>query len=265
MLLTIQFDTGYQLDCRLYDNDFAHRWAQVVKSALTSTEVLQDHIYANLLNKSWILKLLQQSADTVNKFLQRPVVTIPVSLDSLDQEFFNRLHQEFELLSGPDWDRPTRLMTIAPDSVKRAIRDINRYCHVLENSAESEYMRIEFAHTFRHELQPQDYRLFTMPRSGTITIDYATLGKSLLECWQDGLTPEYPAMRFQKHFNCNFMLRGHQPEIDIAAIQQWADKHGSDIQIKPEHVGTIEVGEILDPDWFDSVKKTSKILNITLE
>ena len=117
MQIKIVFDTGYELTVDLIDNDFVKRWCRLLSQELERGTLLQEDTFSNFIPESLARQRLEQSIDTVNKFLRREIISIPRSSDYDNPEFYNRLHEQFEKLAGPDWDHPTRLMLVAPAEV----------------------------------------------------------------------------------------------------------------------------------------------------
>lgn len=263
MQIRIVFDTGYELTVDLIDNDFVKRWCRLLSQELERGTLLQEDTFSNFIPESLARQRLEQSIDTVNKFLRREFISMPRSTDYDDPDFYNRLHEQFEKLAGPDWDHPTRLMLVAPDSVKLAIRHINRYCHLLERQPyqQQSWMRVEFNTHLRESLLDQDYELFGPVSDYSVVLDYSTLGKSLYECYQDRLPPDYQGMKQQQHYCANFILmfeKDHQP---MQGFYQWLQDHN----ITNARSGQITLGSISDKTAFDKVRQCAKIVNIILE
>ena len=269
MQMKIVFDTGYELIVDLIDNDFVNRWCRLLSQEIERGTLLQEDTFSNFIPESLARQRLEQSIDTVNKFLQREFIPMPVSSDYDNTDFYNQLHQQFEKLAGPDWDQPTRLMLIAPDTVKLAIRHINRYCHRLEKRpyvVEPE-MRIEFNTHLREYLHEEDYNLFSVAKNDhDVVLDYSTLGKSLHECYEDGLTPDYTGMKIQHHYSANFILKfgdtGRRSPKD--GFEKWLIKHNM-TNVSPSAFGYIQLGKIADKTSFDKIKQSVKIVTIKLE
>ena len=132
MQIRIVFDTGYELTVDLFDNDFVKRWCRLLSQEIACGSLLQEDTYSNFAPESLARQRLEEAIDSVNGFLKRDFISKPCISDYDDPNFYNLLHQRFEQLAGPDWDRPTRLILVAPDHVKLAIKQIKRYCHRLE-------------------------------------------------------------------------------------------------------------------------------------
>jgi hypothetical protein len=268
MQIKIVFDTGYELTVDLIDNDFVKRWCRLLSQELERGTLLQEDTFSNFIPESLARQRLEQSIDTVNKFLRREFISMPRSSDYDDPEFYNRLHEQFEKLAGPDWDNPARLMLVAPDVVKLAVRHINRYCHRLEKRPYQikPEMRVEFNTAERCLLSADDYNLFApVENDHVVLLDYSTLGKSLHECYEDGLPPSYVGLKIQHHYCANFILRfGKSTQLKSEqGFNLWLEQHN--ITNVPSATGYIQLGNIADKTSLDKVKQNVKIVTIKLE
>ena len=267
MQIRIVFDTGYELTVDLFDNDFVKRWCRLLSQEIARDSLMQEDTYSSFVPESLARQRLEEAIDSVNGFLKREFISKPCVSDYDNRDFYNQLHEKFELLAGPDWETPTRLMTVAPDNIKLAIKHINRYCHRLETQPYKidNYMRFEFNTNTREELTNDDLLLFKkIDEPNTVVLDYSTLGKSLVECFIDGLEPDYNGLKIQKHYCSNFILQFQPPVIDNEKFKQWCNLH--QIQNIPiTESRRLPLGKIQDQNAFEKVKKTCKILSITLE
>lgn len=267
MKIRIVFDTGYELTVDLFDNDFVRRWSRLLSQEIACGSLLHEDTYSSFVPESLARQRLEEAIDSVNGFLKREFISKPCVSDYDNPDFYNRLHEKFEQLAGPDWDSPTRLMVLAPDHIKLAIKHINRYCHRLERRpyVEQSMMRLEFDTHQRETLTAEDYDLFQpITEPNTVVLDYATLGKSLYECYEDGLSAEYYGMKVQHHYCANFILQFDQPSFDYTGFKHWCTDQGI-TEIPTPELGKLQLGKIQDPESFEQVKKTAKILDIILE
>lgn len=265
MKIKIVFDTGYELAVDLLDNDFVKRWTELLSQEIERGTLLQEDTFASFIPESLARQRLEQSISTVNKFLRREFIPIP-SLDDYDNpNFYNKLHEKFEKLAGTDWDNPTLLMVVAPPEVKLAVRHINRYCHRLERRPyeEQTFLKVEFNTKERKLLEPSDFELFGPAHDGAVVLDYSTLGKSLYECYQDGLPPDYAGMKEQRHYCASFILmfRENTEGKTKEDFCNWLKEHN----ITKTYSGFIKLGNIVDKTSFDIVKQCAKIVTINLE
>lgn len=267
MKIILVFDTGYELNIDLFDNDFVKRWSRLLSQEISSDSLLQEDTYSSFIPEFLARQRLEEAIISVNGFLKREFISIPCAADYDDPDFYIRLHGKFEQLAGSDWSRPTRLMTIAPDNIKLAIKHINRYCHRLERRPYFEYsmMRLEFNTHRRESLTMDDYALFQPVTEPNIAVlDYSTLGKSLYECYKDGLSADYTGAKVQNHYCANFILQFTTPHFDYKGFRNWCAEQGI-VKIPAPELGQLQLGKIHDQEAFDQVKKTAKIVDIILE
>ncbi len=266
MRMGIEFDTGYFLVIDLFDNDFVCRWAKLLRHELKLDTLLQQDTFSSFCSEQQARQRLEQAIDQVNAFLKLEFIAVPKSEDYEDPTFYNQLHEKFEKLAGPDWSKPSRLMIIAPESVKLAVRHINRYCHRLERRPykQLDHVRVEFNTSRRKLLKPDDIAMFKPVHDhNTVVLDYSTLGKSLYECFEDRLAANYAGMKLQQHYCANFILQ-FEPQKPNPAFVDWCASQGI-IDIPLTERGQLCLGKIVDKNCFEKVEKAAKITSITLE
>ena len=262
--LTLHFNTGYQLVICLESTDFVSRWRQLLTKEIQTQTILQIDTFSFCMPEDASRAQLVNSIQTVNNFLKREFIRLPNDNEWDNQEYYNYLHRQFEQLSGPDWDQPTRLIQIAPAHVRLAIRHVNRFCHRLEQRPYQQlpYMRVEFDTSNREPLKPDDYKLFVQTNdAGQVYLDFSTLGKSLQECYLDGLTPDYVGARVQNHYSANFVIQ-FESDSD-PGFESWLNNHK--ISVATKGLGHIPLGYIVDTKARQSIEKCSTINKITLE
>lgn len=267
MVIKIIFDTGYELTIDLFDNDLVNRWSRLLAHEISNCSILHDDTYSGFITESVARQKLEEAIKAINNFFKREFIPLPVSTDYDDPTFYNVLHEKFEKLAGSDWSKPTRIMLIAPESIKLAIKHINRYCHRLERRpyVENANMRIEFNTIERELLTAEDYNLFSSDiEPNAVILDYATLGKSLYDCYVDKLPATYQAAKTQRHYCANFILQFKKPQFDYDGFKNWCAEQDI-VDIPVAELGQIQIGTIRDQKSFDQIKKTAKILNIILE
>lgn len=267
MKLSLNFDTGFKLTVDLLDNNFVERWTRLLRLELNCGSLLQEDTFSSFLPESVARQRLESAIGEVNNFLNREFIKKPTEQDYEDRNFYNHLHEQFERLAGPDWSNPTRLMLIAPENVKLAIKHINRYCHRLEQRPYRShgYMRVEFNTSQREELKESDYLLFeNITEPNMVLLDYSTLGKSLFECFDDGLDANYHGVKIQKHYCANFILQFRPPRYNTVAFEKWCRTQGiRDIPVT--ELKHLPLGRIQSLNSLEEIKKTIKIVSIDLE
>lgn len=264
--IKILFDTGYELAIRLNNNSFVQRWSTLLAEELASKEILQTDTFSPFFTEDESTEYLVSAINQVNDFLKVDFVPLPTNVNS--QEYYNLLHSSFEKLAGPDWSKPSKLMVIAPKEIQLAIRHINRFCHRLEQQPYKieSWMRVEFDTSRRETLLDDDYALFSsMNDANTVYLDYSTLGKSLYECYKDGLDPTYEGLKVQEHYCANFIiLFDQQSRIDENEFTCWLKKYKVDPKLVRSN-GAIPLGKVEGISSLQSVLKSRKINKITLE
>jgi hypothetical protein len=264
----ILFDTGFELAIKLNNNSFIQRWTDLLADEISTKEILQVDTFSSFFSKDVSIEYLTSAINKVNSFLKVDFVPLPKDSEINSQDYYNLLHSKFEKLAGSDWSKPTKLMVVAPQEIQLAIKQINRFCHRLEQrpyKIES-WLRVEFNTSRRELLLAEDYNLFEPIKDANIVyLDYSTLGKSMYECYQDGLDPTYSGLKIQEHYCANFvMLFDHPPAVDKDKFNQWLKQYNVDTSLLKSS-GAIPLGKIEDNNALQSVLKSRKINKITLE
>lgn len=267
--IKISFDQGVEINLILDTNKFVQKWRQLLIEELIDKKILQTDTFSSFFDEEESKLHLTTAIRTVNDFLKTDFISLPTDKEFNDPDFYNVLHQQFERLAGPDWSQPTKLIQIAPKHVRLAIRHINRFCHRLEERPYKilPFLRIEFDTIRRESLTEEDYYFFeNRLQKGKIYLDYSTLGKSLYECYQDGLSPDYAGMKMQEHYCANFILNFEDAETrkPYAGFKKWLGDHGIDLN-SFKNCGQIPLGHIVEQDPLQSIINCRKIHKITME
>jgi hypothetical protein len=269
-VLKITFDTDYTLICHLRDNNFVSRWQTLLANTIQNNKILQEDSLSAFFTEDKSRQYLESAIDKINAFTKREFIRKPNNYDYESMDYYNYLHERFEFLTGSDYDNPTGLASHGPISIRTAIRHLNRFCHRLENRPYQigNYLRIEWDSIERKLLELEDFNLFEdiEDKEYIVYLDYSTLGKSLVECFMDGLTPSYKAMKLQEHYSSNFIIKFVKKEklFDKDQFLNWLKFHG--IKDLPKAaLGAIVLGDIKDMDSFEKVKQSNNIIDIRLE
>lgn len=267
--IKISFDLGIDLHIKLDQNNFVKKWSKFLSEELVTKEILQLDTFSFFISEDEARKHLINAIVTVNKFLKTSFIDIPTEDDFNNSAYYIHLHEQFEKLAGPDWSKPTRLMVIAPPAVRLAVRHINRFCHRLEQQPYKlePMLRVEFDSDRREPLANEDYALFeSMKDNNRVYLDYSTLGKSLYDCYEDGLDPTYAGLKMQEHYCANFILKFGEITTRKSQIgfREWLAKHGID-NGSIKNNGHIPLGYIVEENVLQSIVNCRKINKITLE
>ena len=225
--------------------------------------------FSFFINEQEARQHLLEAIDAINKFLKTNFIDVPTDSDFKNPDYYNHLHSQFEKLAGPDWSKPTKLVLIAPPAIKLAIRHINRFCHRLEQQPYKiePILRVEFDSSRREPLAEEDYKLFEQgEKNNQVYLDYSTLGKSLYECYEDGLPPTYAGLKMQEHYCANFVLSfGKTTKLKSPnGFKSWLIEHGIDSSTI-KSLGNIPLGYIVEKEMLQFIVKCRKINKITLE
>jgi len=267
--ITISFDQAPDLHIQLDQNSFVSKWTSLLQEELQTKEILQLDTFSFFLTEQESRQHLLEAINTVNKFLKTVFIDIPTDSDFKNPDYYNYLHLQFERLAGPDWGKSTKLMLIAPAAVKLAVRHINRFCHRLEQQPYNiePVLRIEFDSSRRESLVETDYKFFgKSDETNRVYLDYSTLGKSLYECYQDGLPPTYAGLKMQEHYCANFVLTfGKTTNLKPPdGFKSWLSEHGIDFSTI-KNLGHIPLGYIVEKEMLQFIIKCRKINKIRLE
>ena len=145
----------------LNSNLFVDKWIQELRWCLTNCEFNQDEAFAKFLSLDESSKILTEACYTINCYLKNFIEVRENILDQ-DQDYFNYLHLKFEELSG-QFEKPTRLFTIANQDLKSAIRKLNFFVHRVEKKKKiphSLYISFNKDQYRRQPLMDEDYQNF---------------------------------------------------------------------------------------------------------
>ena len=267
--IKVSFDQAINLHIVLDQNKFVNKWAKLLAEELHTKSILQLDTFSFFLSEDESRHHLINAITTINSFLKTTFIDIPTDSDFNDPDYYNHLHIKFEKLAGPDWDKPTKLMVIAPQEVLLAVRHINRFCHRLEQRPYKiePIIRVEFDSNRRELLAEEDYQLFgSMEENNRVYLDYSTLGKSLYECYEDNLSPDYAALKMQEHYCANFILKfgNTTSRKSKNGFKKWVESYGINYATIKNH-GHIPLGYIVEENLLQSITKCRTINNITLE
>jgi hypothetical protein len=268
-MIKVSFDQEINLHIALDQNKVVDKWAKLLAEELLTKNILQLDTFSSFLNEGESRHHLINAITTVNSFLKTTFIDIPTESDFNDPDYYNHLHIKFEKLAGSDWNKPTKLMVIAPQEVRLAVRHINKFCHRLEQQPYKvePIILVQFDSYRREPLAEEDYKLFTtLDENNRVYLDYSTLGKSLYECYEDDLSPDYAGLKMQEHYCANFILKfgkitSRKPKDNF---KKWVESHGIDYTTIKNH-GYIPLGYIVEENLLQSITNCRTINKITLE
>ena len=191
----------------------------------------------------------------------------------LKHDSCNLLHRYFEELQGTAWE-VSKFYKQADHRTKYAIRQLNNLCHEIESwvhadrkkAFEPEWMRPSQITTFlnapRHELQDQDFRLFTQNRYdrelGGVYLHWSQVGKTLYEVFRDEHAPKMTdalcsEINHQKYYSGEFdvewgkTITEQQDEFkkeEMDPFRKWLADNNYDWNDPKLSLGYIKLGQV---------------------
>ena len=191
----------------------------------------------------------------------------------LKHESCNLLHRYSEELQGSAWEI-SKFYKQADHKTKYAIRQLNNVCHEIESwvhadrkkAFEPEWMRPSQITTFlnapRHELQYQDFGLFTQNRYdrelGGVYLHWSQVGKTLYEVFRDEHAPKMTdalcsEINHQKYYSGEFdvewgkTITEQQDEFkkeEMDPFRKWLADNSYDWNDPKLSLGYIKLGQV---------------------
>lgn len=239
-------------DILLNDNDFVRKWTEELRWHLDNCEFNQQEAFATLLTLQESADILKKSCLTINKYLKN-FIEIREDFATQSQEYFNYLHRKFEMLSG-GFENPTRLMTIANQELKDAVRQVNFFVHRTETKKKSYpaiYLSFNKDQYRRQPFEEEDYKYheFVFP-PGTLYAHFMELGKEFVDLYEDHLDIDYPGFKNSHFFGGEAWLTLTKPTeakgINDPLFVEWLQSKGLDPYNKRLGHGRIPLGHIED-------------------
>ena len=223
--ITIRFGKRgeQELSFQIAETNIAQRWARKLQFALSKRFKLDDprrfYGHTSLSKESKdTLKWITECIDTIND--HDPIIERSISRVD-DQDTLNYLHSMFEQYHG-QLGEPTGWFESAPDTVQRAIAELNVLVHRCESLVRGAKPRLVCTY-YRMPKQDclawSDYDLMTDHTAfGDLCLNYCEIGKTLEDFWRD--QDDYvTAQTFKpfRYFSADFNVRLY--ELDAEELQ----------------------------------------------
>jgi hypothetical protein len=253
----------------LNNNQFVQKWIQELRWCLTNCDFEQQEAFSGLLTLEESAQVLKKSCETINQYL-RNFIDLRENLLDQDQEYFNYLHLKFEQLSG-NFEKPTRLFTVANQELKTAIRNLNFFIHRIEkkkNNVPMLYISFNKDQYRRQPLSDEDYDQFefTMP-AGTLFVHYVELGKEFVDLYQDNLSLNYKNFHNLHYYSgeASVCFNEYNCFEDDGYIS-WLKRHNIDPYNKKLGHGKLVLGKVDNPsDAYAKMQRYQYIKDIIIE
>lgn len=224
--ITIRFGkkSEEELSFEIADTNIAQRWASKLWYALSKRYFVDDprrfygHTSRSKESKD-ALKWINECVDTINEhdaIIERNISSID------DQDTLNYLHSVFEQYHG-QLGKPTAWFESAPDTVQKAIAELNVLVHRCESLVRGAKPRLVCTY-YRMPKQDclswSDYDLMTDHTAfGDLCLNYCEIGKTLEDFWrdQDEYVTEHTFKPF-RYFSADFNVRLY--ELSAEELEQ---------------------------------------------
>jgi hypothetical protein len=250
--MLFEIDGIPSFEIKLYDNSVASEWKKLIHSIHVGDgeDIDNRRSFYNLSTKNEIKFDLLNAIKKINTFLKKEIIVIPKNINWDDQKIYNDLHVYFEKLSG-NFDNPTKLIKIAPNDIKEAIRDLNYCVHALESFdyKTENVINIQWTKsrttTPRIPLNQEDYNLIKFERiSEEVYLSYNELGKNYIDLWKDNLPINYNTLKNNHYIGADFFISlKNQKNIFHNDFIQWMKSHTLDPYEKKHGIGLIAIGK----------------------
>jgi hypothetical protein len=180
--------------------------------------------------------------------------------EEFDQEFANRIHHHFEILSG-DMKNPSDLYQRASPSAREAIGRLNYCIHDMEaiqratrEPLSNRYLAFELWQPRQFWLQKEELRDFTMDLNfGDLCLHYGLIGKSWFEVFLDHDDEIFadgirPLDVLGPEFDIHFLPQKHNPSI-IKKFHSWLRQQGQDPDDPKLALGFLPLARLQEDRW----------------
>lgn len=241
----------------LSDNSFVRKWAEELRWCITNCEINQTEAFATMLTLSEAEEKLIQSCKVINRYL-KDCIDIRSDIVQQDQQYFNYLHSIFEKLGG-SYSKPTRLIAIAPQELRDAIRNLNFFVHRLETKHEPYaglYISFNKDQYRRLPIERVDYEHFEFKfDAGTLFLHYVELGKEFVDLYEDNLPLDYAGFKNLHYYSGEATLTFYEYDaFSNLGYFNWLQNNGIDPYDKQLGHGKMPLGKV------DDIEQAKKLL-----
>lgn len=182
----IDLDDTYHVAFKLKEHAVAQKWITMVDIANRKYEIDDPGRFHGFHGKEELiaraLSKINHTISVINGF--EKIIDRHLE-DIIDQDTLNYLHHVFEIHHGLLDSQTSSFWNKAPDSIKKALADLNIQVHECESIGRNKNLTHANAVTWYKmpkvtKLQDEDYKLFEMnSRAGMIYLLYVEIGKTL--------------------------------------------------------------------------------------
>ena len=279
-------DDTYGVAFKLKEHAVAQKWITMVDIAKRKYEIDDPgRFYGFHSKEELIARALGKINHTISVINEFEKIIDRHLEDILDQDTLNYLHHVFEIHHGLLDSQTNSFWNKAPDSIRKALADLNIQVHECESIGRNKKPTHANAVTWYEmpkvaKLQDEDYKLFEMnSRAGIIYLLYVEIGKTLedLSVDNDRYISDIAFKPF-RHVSADFVVKYYdddpaQTEIkyhNMKAHYHTHQKFFTDQGLIWGHPhlspGSIPVAEIenMPADLIDKIKTRQWVKSITL-
>lgn len=268
-------DLENTISFKLFDLPFVHKWVNALSSALNKkAEILNGGTFygPSIFTKAELVQTMQNCVDIINSQSLDRIDLAPHI--SLDQNFLNALHKEFERISV----KPIYRAGTAYNSVFVALVNLNSAIHQCEvytrDMTRMTMNHFSFDVNFdireRFNIDIADFRYFTPDRlHGELFLNYATIGVPVLNAFQnkEEETP-VPQRQYKADFRVSFS--GDSIFKHRELLKQWVvSKYRWNYDDPTLAIGYIPLGKVINcpysqDELFQKVRAHKCITSVQL-
>lgn len=210
----LDLEDTVSLEFQLRNNPIVPRWIEQVQKAQAQYPIDDPARFYGLGNNQVETALLQ-----INKCIElinshQPI--IDRGIDSVaDQDTLNYLHNIFERYHGLLDQQTSEFWMRAPESVRKALADLNilvHRCETVARGADARHVVTWFGLPKDRVLEDSDYvHAIHIWRPGTVFLNYVEIGKTIQELAEDGdqyIGPD--AFQPFRHYSADFVVRFYE-------------------------------------------------------
>ncbi len=269
--ITIIIDDAHTVNVECFDTPIGRKYSGMLKSQVDSKGILVDDVqsFSQYLQKDEIQNIMSESFKDINKFLKQNIIDIE-SVDWNDQIWRNELHTIFEKLNG-EWNKPSRLMLVAPNKVLEAVRRVNWGVHLLEQYPFEKEWNMKWSKNpkecvDRIKFVEEDYDCVVFQyQPWTVYLGYNEVGKEYRDLHEDNLPLEYPRLKNNHYLGLDIDPNQNKTgNVFADDFKEWMLKHKIDPYDKKLGIGKFPVGKYSQNFDNDVLRNTSQITEIII-
>jgi len=271
LAITIIIDDTHTVNIECFDTPIGNKYIAMLKGEIESKGIMTDdgESFDQYLEKEQIQKIMVEAFEDINNFVKQDIIDTK-KIYWNDINWRNQLHTIFEKLNG-EYDTPSKLMLIAPNKIKEAVRRVNWGVHLLEQHPFEKKWKMMWSKNpkecvDRVKFTNEDYECVEFEyQPWTVYLNYNEVGKDLRDIYEDNLPTQYPRLKNNHYLGLdiqpNQSRTGHVFEPDF---KQWMIDNKIDPYNKHLGIGRFPVGKYSQNFDNKVLSHTSQITDILI-